>query len=100
RHSRDLHPFPTRRSSDLFTGVPHRRTAPDTVLLQVSRSIERQLARTVPDRRRLAHNRPPTCPSTSATTTTSDSARPSGTSRDIRSEEHTSELQSREKIVC
>src|SRR5690606_39525061 len=78
---RDLHPFPTRRSSDLgpacggisSTGIGECRTTPSA---------------TLPSSRRSTPLRP-------WVPRTSRSARHS-----IRSEEHTSELQSRENLVC
>src|SRR5690606_41692935 len=77
RHPRDPHSFPTRRSSDLL--APRSSQA------------------------RSASRRPPAPPSTSGSgsrtgSRTRSTRRPSSASP--RSEEHTSELQSRENLVC
>src|SRR5690606_41826191 len=79
-HHRDLHSFPTRRSSDLcgvatelLGSPPRHRTA---------RSLPRRPAPALPHPGRPAGRRRP------------------GPGERRRSEEHTSELQSRENLVC
>src|SRR5690606_41832364 len=100
RALRDSHSFPTRRSSDLTHGnfdlggtargsyvvsaiAPNRATATSAVI-QVDGDVNGIVVRVLADRRivgrALHHDRSP--------------------ASDARSEEHTSELQSRENLVC
>src|SRR5690606_41934872 len=81
RNPRDLLSFPTRRSSDLAVRVASRAAA----TASSSAADQREKTPWWGWRPR---------PTRSAT------AIPSGVSGDWRSEEHTSELQSREKLVC
>src|SRR5688572_32514450 len=75
-HHRDLHSFPTRRSSDLPTSAPSSRKTPR------------------PARDNRSSSRPATGRATrAATPAAAPSPRP-------RSEEHTSELQSQSNLVC
>src|SRR5690606_41471876 len=81
RHRRHLHSFPTRRSSDLPRAA---RRAPSEYRSQTSRHVWKCPAG--------SSLRTPACPHR----TTRPSRRPCRR----RSEEHTSELQSRENLVC
>src|SRR5207302_8148277 len=79
RPPRDLHSFPTRRSSDLIRDIPsHRLIAPDTDMWGTGGILGGILFRL--------------------------GSYPAGAQgkclNDARSEEHTSELQSRENLVC
>src|SRR5690606_39611089 len=81
RRCRDLHSFPTRRSSDLlparwcWVSSTFRQAAPRRASIQSLKTG---------------------CPRSRMSARTSRSAR----TRQTRSEEHTSELQSRENLVC
>src|SRR5690606_41603000 len=90
RAPRSLHPSPTRRSSDL--GARHDpRTLPargELVRGQSGAGQERMWAA------KLAG------PAATSTSTGSSPGLESATSSSLRSEEHTSELQSRENLVC
>src|SRR5947208_925251 len=95
-HSRDLHSFPTRRSSDLRGRARRRipgprcpRTGPRSV-----RSGRSSRRRSRPGGRTAGTRRPPRSARAGGPTA-------SGRSRDrTRSEEHTSELQSPDHLVC
>src|SRR5438445_8970568 len=80
RYRRHLHSFPTRRSSDLMPSVALR---PASVLVKLDMSVVTTPGAT-------ALTRMPRSPSTDAKCFTNVS----------RSEEHTSELQSRQYLVC
>src|SRR5688572_32715107 len=78
---RDLHSFPTRRSSDLPTASVPPTIRPTSVIPTASRAgVSRRTA-----------SRSDTMPSTTSTT---------AAAADRRSEEHTSELQSQSNLVC
>src|SRR5690606_40314029 len=84
-HLRDLHSFPTRRSSDLT-----RSTTPPTGSCSVPSSARRLRPSAASTTCRIPATRPAT-----------PWRRACGRSRSsTRSEEHTSELQSRENLVC
>src|SRR5207302_10226418 len=91
-----LHPFPTRRSSDLPSALVVRTTdTPVWTLVSVtfaSRTIPPDASRTVPTTEAVSN-----CADARGIPKTST---PSRQSRLARSEEHTSELQSRENLVC
>src|SRR5207237_3183505 len=82
RHHPDLHSFPTRRSSDLTLPV-----------------LSRAVSTPVPFRTRTTSPRPRTkaCADRAGA---SSCARKNSRSKSIRSEEHTSELQSHLNLVC
>src|SRR5690606_40280886 len=90
----DAHSFPTRRSSDLTRMVP--RSTPYPVSAPCSR-----IGEPVVSVARLALRNPPPStwiPAGFAITTSARS--PATSTYPLRSEEHTSELQSRENLVC
>src|SRR5690606_39552041 len=87
-----LHPFPTRRSSDLTwiaCTTPSNCTSPRSVVRTISARPMRSAARTS------LHS-----PSTSSTSATFSTRTCVSLPQRRRSEEHTSELQSRENLVC
>src|SRR5207302_9050163 len=96
RYTSDLDSYPTRRSSDLTSTCPRRTTggwrwADERGRGSVaSRSVRRRVCGGVARRRRAARQ------------PDRDDPDDRGAARgdDVRSEEHTSELQSREKLVC
>src|SRR5690606_41696572 len=89
---RDLHSFPTRRSSDLLGGNPVEAAMKLLVFGQTGQ-VARELQRLAPGAEYLGRDR-------------ADLSDPTACAAAIhafqpaRSEEHTSELQSREKLVC
>src|SRR5690606_41923578 len=95
-----LHSFPTRRSSDLgvsFGVSPFGGSG----TVDGSKFIIRSLAITSSPPSRIGSSSPPEFPSSvvsSASPKSVESSASSGVSRDSRSEEHTSELQSRENL--
>src|SRR5690606_41335104 len=95
-----LHPFPTRRSSDLCHGNPlHPKTS-------IAREHHEVFEKTVALAERLGVDRVITfggCPGAGPNATEPSwivSPWPPEFGAGARSEEHTSELQSREKLVC
>src|SRR5207253_3433815 len=86
-----LHPFPTRRSSDLTPPARTRRcsTCSDSVTGGSARS-----------RARTAGSRPRTAAAATTLRSRQPASSPTPSRCCIRSEEHTSELQSRGHLVC
>src|SRR5690606_41306526 len=80
---RDLHSFPTRRSSDLA----HRRAARERELVEATlvHHVDEELAGSA---------------GAAAEDDVEHARRHAGLLEELRSEEHTSELQSRENLVC
>src|SRR5207237_9602828 len=86
-HHRDLHSFPTRRSSDLSSARGRRRSSPPRPPIGFARPRGKLSA---PER----HT------ATWSGKTTSSGCTPSASAARTRSEEHTSELQSHLNLVC
>src|SRR5690606_41873311 len=98
-HHRDLHPFPTRRSSDLAHGTTASAApgAPDGQFHdQRMPGTDGELSDATGAPRPEASIAPP--PGDPNAPVPGPEGVPPGP--DVRSEEHTSELQSREKLVC
>src|SRR5690606_40752192 len=94
------HPFPTRRSSDLLEALDPQRLAPELGIgVPTLRDIIEALLRPGRDPR---EDLPP--PIFRTDVLKIEDLKPGmelvGTVRNVRSEEHTSELQSRENLVC
>src|SRR5207244_13640385 len=93
----DLHPFPTRRSSDLYTGACVEtanacNAIKESVVAPAAESVG--AGKPVADRPRLR-----LCPSGANRVSIADQQNQLSTIHD-RSEEHTSELQSPDHLVC
>src|SRR5690606_41401830 len=88
-----LHSFPTRRSSDLAP-VPHRRACPDPRARRGSTHLRGGAPRGGGNGPAAGAGRGPDPGDRPA------AEHPPGAAPEVRSEEHTSELQSRENLVC
>src|SRR5690606_40187650 len=93
RPHRDLHSFPTRRSSDLFTMTSFNRSQSAVVVSSSGFEIARPAQLTI-------MSTPPKARQTFAMASRTELSLVTSTTDPARSEEHTSELQSRENLVC